>query len=56
MINQNYLAKREQWRAMIRQRDDRSEIVNYDDTIDSEEYEQCYYREQALEETKKVVY
>ena len=32
------------------------EIVNYDDTIDSEEYEQCYYRERALEETKKVVY
>ena len=29
--NQNYLAKRERWRAMIRQRDDRSEIVNYDD-------------------------
>ncbi|MBR0132455.1 MAG: helix-turn-helix transcriptional regulator [Lachnospiraceae bacterium] len=31
MKNQNYLTKREQWRAMIRQRDDRSEIVNYDD-------------------------
>ena len=31
MKNDRYLAKREQWRAMIRQRDDRSEIVNYDD-------------------------
>lgn len=31
MINEHYIAKREQWRAMIRQRDDRSEIVNYDD-------------------------
>ena len=31
MRNDSYLVKREQWRAMIRQRDDRSEIVNYDD-------------------------
>ena len=31
MKNKQYLEKREQWRAMIRQRDDRSEIVNYDD-------------------------
>lgn len=31
MKNERYTAKREQWRAMIRQRDDRSEIVNYDD-------------------------
>lgn len=31
MKNEHYTAKREQWRAMIRQRDDRSEIVNYDD-------------------------
>lgn len=31
MKNERYLTKREQWRAMIRQRDDRSEIVNYDD-------------------------
>ena len=31
MKNERYIAKREQWRAMIRQRDDRSEIVNYDD-------------------------
>ena len=31
MRNNSYTAKREQWRAMIRQRDDRSEIVNYDD-------------------------
>lgn len=31
MKNRRYLEKREQWRAMIRQRDDRSEIVNYDD-------------------------
>ena len=31
MKNERHLAKREQWRAMIRQRDDRSEIVNYDD-------------------------
>lgn len=31
MKNEHYMEKREQWRAMIRQRDDRSEIVNYDD-------------------------
>lgn len=31
MRNDYYEKKREQWRAMIRQRDDRSEIVNYDD-------------------------
>ena len=31
MKDERYTAKREQWRAMIRQRDDRSEIVNYDD-------------------------
>ncbi len=31
MKNEHYIAKREQWRAIIRQRDDRSEIVNYDD-------------------------
>lgn len=31
MKNERYLAKREQWRTMIRQRDDYSEIVNYDD-------------------------
>lgn len=31
MKNDSYEKKREQWRAMIRQRDDRSEIVNYDD-------------------------
>lgn len=31
MKNDRYLKVRQQWRAMIRQRDDRSEIVNYDD-------------------------
>ena len=31
MKNNSYERTREQWRAMIRQRDDRSEIVNYDD-------------------------
>ena len=31
MRNDSYERTREQWRAMIRQRDDRSEIVNYDD-------------------------
>ena len=31
MKNDQYSKLREQWRAMIRQRDDRSEIVNYDD-------------------------
>ena len=31
MKNDQYLKLREQWRAIIRQRDDRSEIVNYDD-------------------------
>ena len=32
MRSESYPEKREQWRAMIRQNDDRSEIVNYDDT------------------------
>ena len=31
MKNEQYSQIREKWRAMIRTRDDRSEIVNYDD-------------------------